>query len=459
MSKVSARAEAETAKRTSRGFKFVAYSPGLNLSSAGPRQNERTTNPWVKFGDTNQYLENLRLLADKCSPLNRCIELTASMIAGQDIVFYDKSEKPIPEARDRFISWLGTVGLEDFLLATANDIALANAKCWVVRRSETGDITNLDHLDVSRLRSGYVQSDEESGENTVVDFYWSSDWSRVGSRGGAPKGYAPQPLKVYDDKKRVSRSVIYTRVYKQNRDYYSEPWFVATIPDCEVWAQVPEFNNVQIATGFKSSVHLHTYIGADVKDLEQYDKDIEDAYTGPTARGLFHTFGLQGEAAPVITPIPRGDHAGELDAIREKAEKVIVRGYGLPDILYNMDAAGGLTSVGSALTIARQQYLSSFIRAKQPMITRDAVRLLKDSGMANVHSAAIVNAPSGEDIKEDTGIRLRVMTINDLRKDLKLPELTDGRGDLIPGLISPALSEDLTVPPPATKPNTGNTVA
>jgi hypothetical protein len=44
-------------------------------------------------------------------------------------------------------------------------------------------------------------------------------------------------------------------------------------------------------------------------------------------------------------------------------------------------------------------------------------------------------------------IRLRSMTINELRDDMDLPELEDERGIIIPGLISQPMSADLTTVP------------
>jgi hypothetical protein len=159
------------------------------------------------------------------------------------------------------------------------------------------------------------------------------------------------------------------------------------------------FNRTQIDTGFKPTVHLHTYISADTKDLDQYDKDIEDAYTGANGRGIFHTFGTQDENAPVLNVLERGDHAGELDAIREAAEAVVVRGYGVPDLLYRMDVVGGLTSAGNAMKAAADQFMEGFVKPKQQMITKDLVRLMNAEGI-NVWNAEIIELQLFDDASE-----------------------------------------------------------
>ena len=429
--------------------KFYTY---LKEGTSAPIVEERYTgNPWVYFGADNLFLENMRTLADNCVPLQRCIEMTAGFIAGRGIRFVDEQGNVVEAAQRKFQEWMSDTTEEDFLHATALDIALANTKSWVVRRGFGGGIVRVDHLDVSRLRSGKII------DGKVNNYYWSANWKEVGARGGAVVRYRPIELPAFRMDERVPSAVIYSKTYKQNRDYYGEPWWLPAVPDAEVWAKVPVFNRTQIDTGFKPTVHLHTYISADTKDLEQYDKDIEDAYTGANGRGIFHTFGTQDENAPVLNVLERGDHAGELDAIREAAEAVVVRGYGVPDLLYRMDVVGGLTSAGNAMKAAADQFIEGFVKPKQQMITKDLVRLMNAEGI-NVWNAEIIELQLFDDASEAEAVRLRTMTIDELREDMDLPALDDERGNIIPGLISQPMRDDLGKVPmdtPTTTPTDG----
>ena len=414
--------------------KFYAY---LKEGTNAPLVEERYTgNPWVYFGADNLFLENMRTLADNCVPLQRCIEMTAAFIAGRGIRFVDEDGNEVQAAQDKFQEWMTDTTEEDFLHATALDIALANTKSWVVRRGFGGGIVRVDHLDVSRLRSGKLM------EGKVRNYYWSANWKEVGARGGAVQRYRPIELPAFTFEEKAPSAVMYSKTYKQNRDYYGEPWWLPAVADAEVWAKVPVFNKTQIDTGFKPTVHLHTFISADTKDLEQYDRDIEDAYTGANGRGIFHTFGTQDENAPVLNRLERGDHAGELDTIRDMAETVIVRGYGVPDLLYRMDVVGGLTSAGNAMKAATDQFMEGFVKPKQQMIIKDLVRLMNAEGIA-VWNAEIKPLQLFDDDAETENIRLRTMTINELRADMELPELLDERGGIIP-------AQTATLPAPNT---------
>lgn len=403
-------------------YKFRAYlKEGTHAPVVDEQHQQRD---WVAFGLDNLFPQALGTLRDNCVPLGRCWSMATQFIAGKGIKFYDKEGNEVEAAQQRFQQWMADSSEEEFLNATAADIALGLSKAWVIRRAPGGAIARVDHMDVSRLRCAPIQMGK------VKDYFWCADWAKVNTVG---ERYKPVKLPAFEFGAKRSRSVLYTKVYKQGRDHYSEPWFLPIIPDCEVWIKVPAFNKTQIDTGFRASVHLHTFITADTKDLEQYDKDIEDAYTGATGRGIFHTFGTVEEGAPTLTPLPRGDHAGELDQMRDNAEKIIVRGYGIPDILYRMDTAGGLTSQGSALKAAMDQFINGFVIPHQQVITRDIVKLMNADGLTDVWVARIeqLDIFSEEGVSDD--MKLQVMTRDEIREELDLPELGGEKGMAIPG--------------------------
>jgi hypothetical protein len=422
------------------GGKFKAY---LKEGTSAPLVEERYTgSPWVWFGADNLFPNAMRTLADNCVPLARCLEMAAMFIAGKGVKFKDKEGNEIEAAQQRFQQWLADTTEEDFLYATALDIALMNSYSWVIRRAAGSGIARLDHLDVSRVRTAKMI------EGKIPAYYFSSDWSKVGTRGGASEErYKPLEVPAYDPAKPAPKELFYYRTYKQGRDYYGEPWYLSAVSDCEVWAKVPVFNKVQIDTGFKPTIHLHLPFDGDPKDIDQVVQDIQDAYTGAAANGLFTTFGNPGETAPALNPIERGDRAGELDLIRDNAEKVIVRGYGIPDILYRMDTSGGLTSQGSALKAALEQFESTFVEPKRGMIEKALTKLMNDDGI-EVWECEIEELDVFEEEGATEKVMLAAMTVNELREEMDLPPLDDERGDKIPAVSGAAQPAQGQQPPP-----------
>ena len=113
------------------------------------------------------------------SPLQSCVSLAQQFMAGHGIRFYDKEGNEIAEAQAKFQEWMKDASEEEFLHRVTYDLAHGLGASMQVRRSATGDIVALDHLDRFGLRSGKMKSAKVNGVTTkkVLEYYWSSDWS------------------------------------------------------------------------------------------------------------------------------------------------------------------------------------------------------------------------------------------------------------------------------------------
>jgi hypothetical protein len=89
--------------------------------------------------------------------------------------------------------------------------------------------------------------------------------------------------------------------------------------------------------------------------------------------------------------------------------------------------------------------MEGFIKPKQQMITKDLVRLMNAEGIG-VWNAEIVPLQLFDDDTESENIRLRTMTINELREDMELPAFEDERGDIIPAQTTPLPAPTNTTP-------------
>ena len=135
--------------------KLYAY---LQQGSVTPTVTERyTADPWVWFGKRNLWPEQIRVLLDNCAPLERSAHALAMLMAGDgDLKFTTKGGEEVREARAALDSLLLETTWEDFIWGACYDIAVYGAPFLVVRRAAGGDIVRLDHMDVSRMRSGFI---------------------------------------------------------------------------------------------------------------------------------------------------------------------------------------------------------------------------------------------------------------------------------------------------------------
>jgi hypothetical protein len=413
---------------------FAAF---LKDGSVAPYVSEEITRErWVWFGADNLAPERWAELADNCVPLGRCVDIASLFIAGAGVEFVDEEGNEIDAAQTRFQEWMSETGEEVFLHAVARDVALFNAfAADVVPLVGGRPVGRLRHRDVSRLRVGKPDT-----EGTIANYWWSFDWMAYRRR----DRNKPMPLEVFrytDNRSRLS--TLYAKSYKAGKDFYGEPWWLPATADCEVWTKVPRYNATQMDTGFSPVVHLHLETERDEKDIDKLYEAVQQSYTGATGQGLFLTFGRSGENVQ-LTPLQRGDHAGELDAMRTAAEKVIVRSYGVPNVIYGMDEVKtGMDGAAAALEQAVTQFQRTFVEPRQKMITMHLAKLMERDGIdvwdCRIRPLNIIDAKV--DAVQDRQAYIRTVTINEHRQTrLGMPELPDG--DKL--IVEAGAKEDLT---------------
>ena len=358
--------------------KIYAYA---NAPTVAPRVDELyKADKWVWFGKRNLWPEQMNDLATNNAILGRCFSLLAVLIAGKGVKFYDKKGDVIEEASNVFDSWMEDTTQEDFLYATAYDIAFLNGKAWVPRRSATNDIVKVDHLDVMRLRSEPLDKD-----GNVPGYWWSASWQnhRRDDR------FAPVSLPKFKVNGTDKRSVMYTKPYAPGQDVYAKPWWTGCVKAAEVWNMIDWYDQSEIDNGFTPTVHLHTYTNKPEDQLREYDKRVQMAYTGTKGRAVFHTYGTPTEGKPEITIVAKGNSAGTLAEIASRCERTIAKAYGMPLPLIGLDFSTGMDGAGAALEQATAQLMKMLVLPKQQLITKDLVKLMNAAGLTDVWEARI----------------------------------------------------------------------
>lgn len=374
------------AKGTEIGFghipKFYSYLP---QGSVTPRivEERYTGDKWVSFGKRNGWPAEMVELVQNTAPLQRCINTLAQLIAGNGIRFFNKAGTEVEGARDTLQELLQHTTEEDFLYGLAQDIAFLNAPFGTVRRAAGGKIVRLDHMDVSRMRSGEIL--KETGDPT--HYYWSTNWAKRTQH----ERYKEVEIPIYKPGEATGPiEAFYGKTYSPGSqgDVYALPWWLGCKNACEVWAKIDKYNQNQIDTGFAPGVHLHTFTNKSGKELLAYDEQVIDAYTGVNGEGLWHTYSVPGDnMAPQVTVIPRGNHAGELDEIRDSAERVIYNSYGMPAILMGLETKTGMDGASSAIQQAQVQLDRLLVIPKQQIITKLITRIMNDIGESDVWDA------------------------------------------------------------------------
>lgn len=322
---------------------------------------------FVTFGQQNLFPQFLRGLADNCSPLNACIETKAQYIAGNGLEFLDLDGKPILEAHRRWEELCGEDGEMALLEATSLDLALMNTMSWEVIYSQRGP-ERIHHMDVTRVRSG------KKVDGVVNNYFFSSNWAKY-----KDAMYKPVPITAWGTKQ-ADKVLLYRKSYKQGRDYYGEPRWIAAMADAEVLVRIPVFNRTQLDTAFRPVVHAHLTTAKDDANLEQLDEHFEETFAGPDGKAFILTLGNSGETL-TLTKLERGDHAGELDATRKVSKEEIYHSYGIPPILMGVNVNTGLSGRGLAITEELDLFDTTKVKPDQRPIAESAKKILQACGI------------------------------------------------------------------------------
>lgn len=402
-----------------------AFGSFLRDGTVAPYVSEEITRErWVWFGEENLAPEHWRELADNCVPLGRCLDIATLFLAGKGIEFVDKEGEVIEEAQARFQEWVSETTEEEFLNRTFSDVALLNAFTWDITPlgNQSHRVGRVRHRDAMRFRVG-----KPDDEGVISQYWYCTDWTLYKRR----KRYAPKPLEIFDPNKLQAIATLYAKTYKQGRDFYGEPWWLPATEDAEVWCKVPKYNRTQMDTGFSPVVHLHLETERDEADIDKMYDAINESYMGATGQGLFLTFGRKGEEVK-LTPLQRGDHAGELDAMRDNAEKIILRAYGVSPVIYGMDDVNtGMDGASAALQQAVQQFQRTFVEPRQKIVTSKLTMLMNLDGVkvwdCRIKPLNIIDARVDE--VQDRQAYMRAVTVDEHRESrLELPPLGGEEG-------------------------------
>jgi hypothetical protein len=254
--------------------------------------------------------------------------------------------------------------------------------------------------------------------------FFSSNWAKI-----REARYKEREIPMFGMPEATNEGLLYVRAYKQLRDYYGEPHWLAAMVDAEVLARIPVFNRTQIEGGFKPAVHAHLQSDKDDDSLDTIDEQFELTFMGDNGKPYVLTVGGANETL-TITKLERGDHAGELDKTRSVSKEEIYHSYGIPPVLMGIDVKTGLSGKGLAITEELSLFQTTRVRPKQKLLEQAIKRVLFARGIMvpTVRIKPLVPFEPAEDAALTRQTYLRRVLVGEDRARAGLPIITtDGR--------------------------------
>jgi len=334
---------------------------------------------WIPFGRRNLFPEFVVGLLHNFQPALSAVDTMSLYLAGDGVEFLDAAGKPIQEAADAFAELTQLQGQSYFLRSVYKDLVIMGHRTFEVAYDRTQRPAALYHIDATRIRC--TPKNAETG--IVEGFRFCSNWElQKGNKTDFPIiNFDAWNAGITGPK---DKQLSFRKLYVPQQDYYGLPWWIGALTDMEVGMGVPRFNRTQLETGFRPAFHIHVFTSKDDFDLRKLDEDIEMVFTGVDGKSYVVTHGPLNEGAPAITKLERGDHAGELDKMGDRAALIAYNAIGVPPILQGADVNAGMGGQGLAI----EQTVTMFQRMKcvpyQAMVNEDLKAVITEMGVKGI---------------------------------------------------------------------------
>ena len=206
--------------------------------------------------------------------------------------------------------------------------------------------------------------------------------------------------------------------------YYTSDWLA-----CANWAlidsKVSEYHLQNVSNSFSGSYMISFANGIPTaEERRQIEQSLTDKFTGENNAGKFIlTFSDDKTRVPEITPISPADLDKQYIALNEMTVSSILAGHRVTSkTLMGLDSANGFSSNADELLNASNFYLNSVIMPFQSQIIKTLHKIFQvnqmDMPIEFLQLKPITIQFDSETIRE-------VMTTDEIRADLGLPDLTE----------------------------------
>ena len=393
-------------------------------TSTAPLVQEVRGKDWIEYGDANGEWRNLypQFLIDlyySSSITAAIVNATSEMISAEDLVISDEEDRD-EESRVKLQNFMnnanGNETLHEVIKKVAFDFKLQGgfALNIVWARDRSKGIAAIFHIPMEKIR---CERPDEFGKTNA--YYVSGDWANTRTN----KPYRVPAFNVND--RTSPNQILYTGLYSPNMNSY----YTADYISCNNWAlidsKVSEFHLSNISKGFTGSFMISFANGIPTaEERNQIEQSLAAKFQGETNAGqIVLTFSDDKSRVPEITSISPSDLDKQYLALQELLTSNILSGHRVTSkTLMGLDSANGFSSNADELLNASNFYLNTVVMPFQSQIIKTLHKIFQvnqmDMPIEFIQLKPITIQFDSETIRE-------VMTTQEIRADLGLPDLTE----------------------------------
>ena len=284
--------------------------------------------PWVYYGMDNLLPQYFLDLFDNCSIHKSVILSKVNQILGDGIVSLNN-----PMATINLVN--GKETITDVMKKCVLDMMLFGGFALnVIWSKDRKSISEIYHLDFSRIRSGKINPDTDE----IDCYYYSPDWRNV-------RKFPPTEIKAFNQNEKEPSQIYYYKTYMPSMSYYPVPDWSAGQRAIEIDIESKNFHMNNLRKGMSPSLWINYTNGIPGEEEQRtIVRALESQYGGTDNAGqAIISFNENKEQSPEIIQIPRNDSDNYYQVLNDDISRNILSAHRVSSAeLFGIATAGKL---------------------------------------------------------------------------------------------------------------------
>lgn len=354
----------------------------INFTSVKPPQFvEKSDKAYIYFGEKNDYPQYLTELYKRSVMHSTIVDSKIKFICGGGWSF-NKTGFNTTEA-SKVNEWLkepGVDNLRELTFKVTQDIELYNAVALEIIWTNSGKISEINHIPYS-----YIRSNKDGSE-----FYYTSKWCKTDYKGNRMPNQNPADeedftvYKPYDPDNKKGKQLFYYKVYFPELETYTLPNYLSAITSIDTEIRIDNWHNNFIRKGFSASHMINFYNGVPQKEEQKKIKEkIKQELTSDDEAGSFVlNFAVDREHGSEIINLTPTGFDKQFEQLRQDVKDNILQRHGITNpAMVGMLVPGKLGgSTASEVKIGVEQFQNLYVRQRQDIVEDIFNELLQFEG-------------------------------------------------------------------------------
>jgi len=368
-----------------------------------PKYTENTQNNWIKYGDNNDFPNQLIKLCNESPIHNSIIKSKVTQIIGKgfdnsDIV--DKKTLEFLKKANRNESF------DELLYKIVWDyVVFGGFYCSFWMSKDKKSVAEIFHIPFETIRWGKVDQ-----FNKPSEYYYSKDWSKY-----RKSEYAPTQISAYSETNKEAEQMICVSDY--NAGYILPlPSYIGALVSIQTDIEINYYNLAAIQNGLSVSAMV-TFIGPTPTEekAQMFKKVLQRDNTGPANAGKYLiTNANNKDGVPVIQSLQNENIDKQFTELKLTTNQNILTGHRVTSKLLLGIGGEGAFGNGGELMNSFQIYESVVINPSRTIIQKFINMIQEKNNLVEIR----INNSNPIEFTYSEQTLLQILTKNELREKI-----------------------------------------